>query len=316
MELIQLRYFIQVAESQNITATAKKLFISQPALSASIARLEGDLGVKLFKRQKNRIVLTEAGTMFLTSAKKAIAILDESVEDIRNCSDYDKTHYTIVSALRTVTRSVNAFTSANPNIRINIVSADTHEVFGKIANGSADFGISLFPVKDPDLESVCVMKGFFCAGFPMQQADRKYHDITLEALSKHRLLCSRFGNTRQFLERVFSDHGMHVEFIELDAKDLLFDAVAKGLGVAICIPMLSDRAQQCNLTDYSQDVGVDFIPISDAEITGEIHIVTRKGFAKSKTLEQIISFISNQFHENETMLQELIARTLTPDTVT
>ena len=61
MELLHLNYFREVAAVENITKAAKKLYVSQPALSTAIARLEKELDFLLFERKGNRIELTEAG---------------------------------------------------------------------------------------------------------------------------------------------------------------------------------------------------------------------------------------------------------------
>ena len=65
MELLHLNYFREVAAVENITKAAKKLYVSQPALSTAIARLEKELDFLLFERKGNRIELTEAGRCFL-----------------------------------------------------------------------------------------------------------------------------------------------------------------------------------------------------------------------------------------------------------
>ena len=68
MELRQLRYFIEVAESKSLSAAIKKLFIAQPALSRSIKELESEIGVDLFTRSSKGMELTRAGHSFLTHA--------------------------------------------------------------------------------------------------------------------------------------------------------------------------------------------------------------------------------------------------------
>ncbi len=74
MELNQIRYFLEVAESQHITNSAKKLHIAQPSLTQAIHRLEEDLGVPLFVSKGRNIVLTEYGKYL---QKKLIPIINE-----------------------------------------------------------------------------------------------------------------------------------------------------------------------------------------------------------------------------------------------
>lgn len=65
MELLQLKYFKTVAEIGKISDAAQALFISAPALSTSVSRLEKELGVKLFDRTNNRVILNRQGEIFL-----------------------------------------------------------------------------------------------------------------------------------------------------------------------------------------------------------------------------------------------------------
>jgi len=73
MELKQLKYFAGVAEALHFSNAAKKLYVSQSALSQQIQLLENELGVDLFKRRERvrlrKVELTEAGTVFLIEAK-------------------------------------------------------------------------------------------------------------------------------------------------------------------------------------------------------------------------------------------------------
>lgn len=68
---------MKVARVGSITRAAREMYISQPALSTTIARLESDLGVQLFKRTANRIALTEAGEMYLRYVEQALGSLEE-----------------------------------------------------------------------------------------------------------------------------------------------------------------------------------------------------------------------------------------------
>ena len=69
MELRVLNYFVVVAQEGNMTRAAKKLLISQPALSRQVADLEAELGVKLFRRKSRRLALTQAGQYLLEQSQ-------------------------------------------------------------------------------------------------------------------------------------------------------------------------------------------------------------------------------------------------------
>lgn len=78
MELKQLEYFLQLAQTQHVSQTADFLNISQPTLSKSLAHLERDLGVPLFDRVGNRLRLNANGQHFYDSAKQALQILNSA----------------------------------------------------------------------------------------------------------------------------------------------------------------------------------------------------------------------------------------------
>src|SRR5277367_1538484 len=83
MELRHLRYFVVVAEEQNVTRAAERLHVSQPPLSRQIRDLEEELGVELFRRTAKSLALTEAGKIFLREARAVLLRTDQAVEAVR-----------------------------------------------------------------------------------------------------------------------------------------------------------------------------------------------------------------------------------------
>ncbi|MGF6988945.1 DNA-binding transcriptional LysR family regulator [Lachnospiraceae bacterium PM6-15] len=71
----QLRYILTIAEEKNLTAAAKKLYISQPSLSNLLEHVEAELNVKLFQRTPTGMILTDAGHLYAESAKQILGLL-------------------------------------------------------------------------------------------------------------------------------------------------------------------------------------------------------------------------------------------------
>lgn len=88
MELRQFTYVNQVAECGNFTKAAAKLFISQPALSNYISKVEGDLGVKLFDRSATPLKLTYAGEQYLKRAKVILGQMEDMNRELRDITHY------------------------------------------------------------------------------------------------------------------------------------------------------------------------------------------------------------------------------------
>jgi len=87
MEFRQLRYFVTVAEHLSFTQAAEHLFIAQSALSRSIANLELEIGVKLLERNQHKVILTEAGSIFLEESKRLLSISEEAIRKTRQANN-------------------------------------------------------------------------------------------------------------------------------------------------------------------------------------------------------------------------------------
>ncbi len=87
MELLQLRYFLDSAKTGNFSKTAEKYMVPTSSVSASIRRLEKELGQKLFSRTANRVTLNENGHRLLASADKILSELEQVINDISNPPD-------------------------------------------------------------------------------------------------------------------------------------------------------------------------------------------------------------------------------------
>ena len=87
MDLRHLRYFIAVAEEQNIGRAATRLHMSQPPLTRQIQQLEEELGVQLLLRTPRGVELTHAGEVFLAEARNVRALVEQAVEKTRRAGD-------------------------------------------------------------------------------------------------------------------------------------------------------------------------------------------------------------------------------------
>src|ERR1700759_558193 len=83
VQLRHLRYFVAVAETENVSRAALKLHISQPALSRQVRDLEDELGFQLLERGAQSLRLTDAGRVFLTEARAVLQRTEEAVKAAR-----------------------------------------------------------------------------------------------------------------------------------------------------------------------------------------------------------------------------------------
>ena len=91
MELRHLRYFVAVAEMENVSRAALKLHVSQPALSRQIRDLEDEIGFSLLERTAKSVRLTDAGRKFLDNARALLQNADEAVTKARGVASAETT---------------------------------------------------------------------------------------------------------------------------------------------------------------------------------------------------------------------------------
>ena len=86
MDIREISYIIAIADKQSITAAAASLFISQPALSQALRRMEAEAGCKLFVRSGNMTVPTEAGRLLVERGRLILNARDKMLSDVRGAT--------------------------------------------------------------------------------------------------------------------------------------------------------------------------------------------------------------------------------------
>ena len=123
MELLQLKYFKTVAEKGKISAAAEALFLSPPALSTSISRLEKELGIPLFDRTGNRILLNRQGTIFLRHVNQIFEELDTAKEELHQSLLQESRNISVATVSSTQWIDlISAFSQTYPEISLSCTS--------------------------------------------------------------------------------------------------------------------------------------------------------------------------------------------------
>ena len=139
MELRHLRYFVAVAQEQNVTRAAARLHVSQPPLSRQIRDLEEELGVALFHHTAKALRLTEAGRVFLTEAQAVLRRTDEAVQTVKAVASGQRGEIHIGYApsltVEVLPRALRIFQEANPGVRVQLHDLSTQEMLGGLRDG-------------------------------------------------------------------------------------------------------------------------------------------------------------------------------------
>ncbi len=145
MDIMQLRYFVSVADLRSFSETAHEFCISQSSVSKKIMALEDELGAKLFERTAKKVVLTMVGQNFYEHAIKMLDTYDAMQDDIGNmvCGRKESiTLYTIpVLSHYKIIDWIIQFQMKYPNISVNIYENESVQIFSALQQRKVDFGI-------------------------------------------------------------------------------------------------------------------------------------------------------------------------------
>jgi len=153
MRLLQLSYFCALAEREHLYQTASELYISPSALSASISRLEGELGVKLFDRVGRNIRLNENGKLFYSRVSRILSELETACAEIKKSDESDENVLNIATSTHVLWEDAfSGFIRRNPNILFNhrvvsfdrIADAETADNFDFIITSLSDLDVDNF----------------------------------------------------------------------------------------------------------------------------------------------------------------------------
>jgi DNA-binding transcriptional LysR family regulator len=121
MEFLQLRYFYESAKNKSFAVTAKNHMVPTSSVSASVKRLENEIGTKLFDRSSNRITLNEKGFVFFATVEEIFNKLNETVSSITENSNQNPTIKILIKARRKwITELIIQYKKQFPHVRFEI----------------------------------------------------------------------------------------------------------------------------------------------------------------------------------------------------
>jgi DNA-binding transcriptional LysR family regulator len=150
MELRHLRYFVAVAEAENVSRAALKLHVSQPGISRQIRDLEDEIGFQLFERSAKSLKLTNAGKSFLIEARAVLQRAEEAVKTARAIAtgEQGELHvgYAPSPTSRILPPALRAFQAQLPNVRVKLHDFSTEEMIGGLREGKLHIAFLVRPI--------------------------------------------------------------------------------------------------------------------------------------------------------------------------
>src|SRR6266404_2103395 len=244
VELRHLRYFVAVAEMENVSRAALKLHVSQPALSRQIRDLEDELGFSLLERTAKSVRLTDAGRAFLDNARTLLQNADEAVTKARAVAGAEPTElhvgYSPTPTAEILPKTLRAFQAAMPNVHVRLHDWSNKDILEGIRDGRLQVGLIVPPAKAsalPDLRYEELFHERVCLAVAPQHPFARRRAIPLAEVAAEPLI----GLTREdypsyydLLSIVFSKSKQKPRVIEEhDSMSGIMSAVEAGTGAAI-----------------------------------------------------------------------------------
>ena len=149
MELRHLRYFVAVAEAENVSRAALKLHVSQPALSRQVRDLEDELGLRLLERGAKSVRLTGAGRVFLQESLAVLQRAEQAVKAARAAAAGKRGElevgYAPTLTVRLLPPLLRMYQSAMPEVRVKLHDLSTEEMLAGLREGKVNVALTVRP---------------------------------------------------------------------------------------------------------------------------------------------------------------------------
>lgn len=240
MNLLHLRYFVELAGTQHYTRAAERLCITQPSLSHAMAQLEEELGVPLFERSGRGVALTRFGRQFLACAQQTLTTLDAGVAELQRVGSGGG--LVRLGLLRTlgvelVPRLTELFLKTHPDqkVRFSFQAGSTGTLLERLAARELDLVFASRPAEELHLTARTIGRQDLVLIVPRDHplAVRTSIDLA-ETAAYPQIFFSKDAGLRGIIDDMFERTGMRPQIAyETQEDQVIAGLVAHGFGIAV-----------------------------------------------------------------------------------
>lgn len=291
----QLQAFLETARLGNVTRAADALFLTQPALSARLKRLEQEVGGALLVRDHKGARLTEAGRAFLPHAERAVSIMTDAHQAVAD-AQHGLTGEFVVATTQTLNTYVlphviNRFVRANPAVRLSVRTAPSEQILEMVLNGSAQVGLGR-SLQDPAAESIPLYDEEFAFVVGPRHPLAEVGKVTVADLAGETVVSLFRSPTYRLYVRALlrrTDLALH-GMIDLDnaetGKEMLKDSIGVGLLPHTAVGHELEEGTLCR------------IEISDVPPLRRTMVALRlRGAPERSTTTKFLKLLTERLHE-------------------
>lgn len=264
MDRYLLRYFLAVAELGSFSKAAQRVSVTQPTLSVGIAKLEEQVGARLFERTTRRVSLTPAGSKFLQHARRITQEYEAALREVSNTPQLKRVRAGILSTIpaRDLERVVAAHAKNSGGEALEILDSTERDIANRLSDGRLDVAITILR---PGLESFAQEKLRNEPYVLFVSANHKLSGVEeMEGgeLAGETMIVRRQCEGLPEISRYFTNRDVRPSFsLRTLSDDRAMSMVAAGLGVTVA-PASFKRPGLASVNlagfDLSRDVGLVF----------------------------------------------------------
>jgi DNA-binding transcriptional LysR family regulator len=275
VELRHLRYFVAVAEMENVSRAAmQRLHVSQPSLSRQIRDLEDEMGVQLLERTAKSVRLTDAGRAFLDEARAILKHTDEAVGKVRAIAGKADTELHIgdwpLATGGIMPRLLRAYQQMMPGVRVKLHDWRVEMNIAGVRSGSLHLAIILPPLKASALDELRfepLLSGHVCLAVPCDHPFAKKRSVSVADAAREPfvgLTLEEYPRYKEYLDAIFAGVDQKPRVVEEhDGWSGVFSAVSAGAGVALSSEVFNyafnDRMKCLRLTPEPKRITIGII---------------------------------------------------------
>lgn len=236
--LQQLKLFEAVSRNGSYTRAAEELFLTQPAVSIQIKRLEEQVGLPLFELVGKKIFPTAAGEAMYEASKDILNRVEElkdSVIELKGEVKGPLKLSVVTTSKYFMPHLLGAFLQRYPEVEPKLRFTNRANVIDRLVNNEDDFVVMGQIPEDSNLEAYPFLENILCVVAPPDHPLASKKNIDLATLEKERFLEREVGSgTRLVFDSMMEKEGLRVEpYMELGSSEAIKQGVMAGLGIAV-----------------------------------------------------------------------------------
>jgi DNA-binding transcriptional LysR family regulator len=289
MNLNQLKIFYLAAKKRNLSVAAAELFITQPAVTKGLQRLQEYYDMKFVDHIGKKLVLTDAGEVLYEIAEKIFELESKAEESIRDFQERKRGRIRILSSESFgdyyLPRIIIPFSKAYPLVRITMNILPTEQVIENTATLNNDLGFISYPVEHKKLLVKEVLEDQLVIITPPDHPLGRYPTLEPSNLEDQLLIMHETGSApRKALENYIRKNDLSVSIhLELSSNRAIKRAVEDGIGIALISRKVAN--------EEIRNKRLRAIPLSDRSMTRKFYMVHHQDKYLSESLQNFIDMV-------------------------